>query len=152
VVVLGLCGLAVYLARGERRDTLRNVGWAFILVGLVALAVRRLAGHYVVDALASPSSDDAGHRTWLIGTETLGQIGWAGIFYGVGVVLGAMLAGPLPGARTARGRIAPVLNGKPGLAFAVVGSAFLLLVLWGPTHALRTAWAILLLAALTPEG
>jgi hypothetical protein len=152
VVVLGLLGLAVYLARGERRETLRTVGWAFIVVGLVALVVRRLAGNYVVDALASPSSDDAGHRTWLIGTEILGQIGWAAIFYGVVVVLAAVLAGPLPAARTARDRIAPVLNERPGLAFAVVGSAFLLLVLWGPTHALRTAWGILLLAALLVAG
>jgi hypothetical protein len=152
VVVLGLFALAVYLARGERRETLRTVGWAFIVVGLVALVVRRLAGNQIVDALASPSSEDAGHRTWLIGTEILGQIGWAAIFYGVVVVLGAVLAGPLPAARTARGWIAPVLNGRPGLAFAVVGSAFLLLVLWGPTHALRTAWGILLLAALIAVG
>jgi hypothetical protein len=152
VVVLGLFALAVYLARGERRETLRTVGWAFIVVGLVALVVRRLAGNQIVDALASPSSEDAGHRTWLIGTEIMGQIGWAAIFYGVVVVLGAVLAGPLSAAKTARGWIAPVLNGRPGLAFAVVGSAFLLLVLWGPTHALRTAWGILLLAALIAAG
>jgi hypothetical protein len=152
VVVLGLCGLAVYLARGERRETLRTVGWAFVVVGLMALVVRRLAGHYVVDALASPSTDDAGRRGWLIGTEILGQIGWAAIIYGAGVVLGAVLAGPLPAAKTARRWIAPVLNGRPGLAFAVAGSAFLLLVLWGPTHALRTAWGILLLAALVAAG
>jgi hypothetical protein len=152
VVVLGLFALAVYLARGERRETLRTVGWAFIVVGLVALVVRRLAGNQVVDALASPSAEDAGHRTWLIGTEILGQIGWAAIFYGVVVVLGAVLAGPSSAAKTARGWIAPVLNGRPGLAFAAVGSAFLLLVLWGPTHALRTAWGILLLGALLVAG
>ena len=34
VLVLGLFALAVYLARGMRRETLRNIGWAFVLVGL----------------------------------------------------------------------------------------------------------------------
>jgi hypothetical protein len=152
VVVLGLCALAVYLARGERRETLRNVGWMFIIVGLIALVVRRLTGNYVVDALAAPSSEDAGHRTWLIGTEILGQIGWAAIVYGGVAVLGTTLAGPLPAAVAVRSRLAPMLNHRLGLVFAVVGSAFLLLVLWGPTHALRTAWGILLLASLVAAG
>ena len=48
VLVLGLYALAVYLATGERRRTLRNVGWALILVGLTVLVARRLAGEYAV--------------------------------------------------------------------------------------------------------
>jgi hypothetical protein len=118
----------------------------------VALVVRRVAGNQIVGSLGSPASEDAGHRTWLIGTEILGQIGWAAIVYGVVVVLGTTLAGPLPVARTVRGRITPLLNARPGLAFAALGAVFLLLVLWGPTHALRTAWGILLLAALAAAG
>jgi hypothetical protein len=152
VVVLGLFALAIYLARGARRETLRTVGWAFIVVGLVALVVRRFAGNYLVDALASPTSEEAGHRTWLIGTAILGQIGWAAIIYGIVMVLGAVLAGPLPAATAARRRLAPALNAQPGLVFAVAGTLFLLLVLWGPTHALRTAWGILLLGALAAGG
>ena len=65
VLVLGLYALAVYLARGERRETLRNVGFAFILAGLVVLVVRRLAGQYVIDALTTPSSEDASRRAWV---------------------------------------------------------------------------------------
>jgi RsiW-degrading membrane proteinase PrsW (M82 family) len=82
VLVLGLYALAVYLARGQRRQTLRNVGWAFIFGGLVILVARRLAGQAVVDALTTPSSHDASHRAWLIGTSILSQIGWAAILYG----------------------------------------------------------------------
>jgi hypothetical protein len=45
-----------------------------------------------------------------------------------------------------------VLNERQGIAWAAVGAVFLLLVLWGGTHALRTWWGILLLAALAAIG
>jgi hypothetical protein len=49
--VSSLFALAIYLARGERRQTIRNIGFAFVLVGLTVLAVRRLAGNVAIDAL-----------------------------------------------------------------------------------------------------
>jgi hypothetical protein len=149
VLVLALYALAVYLAgRDERRRTLRNVGWALVLVGLAVLVARRFAGQYAVDALTAPPSRDAGERTWLIGSSILGQIGVAAVLYGVVVVLGAVLAGPTARAAAVRGRIAVALHGGTGPAWAVAGGAYLLLVLWGPTEALRTAWGIALLGAL----
>ena len=45
-----------------------------------------------------------------------------------------------------------MLNERPGLAWAAVGAFFLLLVLWGGTHALRTWWGIVLLGALIAIG
>jgi hypothetical protein len=144
--------LAVYLAKGERRRTLRNVGWAFIVGGLVLLVARRLAGQAVVDALSTPSSHDASHRAWLIGTSILAQIGWAAILYGVVVVLATAFAGPAGAATAVRRRTAPVLNEHAGAAWAAVGCVYLLLVLWGPTHALRVAWGIALLAVLLAAG
>jgi hypothetical protein len=45
-----------------------------------------------------------------------------------------------------------VLNGRPAAAWAAVGGAFLLLVLWGGTHALRTWWGVLLLGGLLALG
>jgi hypothetical protein len=152
VLVLGLFALAIFLARGARRETLRNIGCAFVLVGLAVLVVRRLAGNYAVDALASPSSEDTGRRVWLIGTSILGQIGWAAVVYGVVIVLGAVLAGPLPAANAVRRRLAPVLNDRPALAWAAVATVYLGLVAWGPTHALRTLWGIALLGALIVAG
>jgi hypothetical protein len=77
VVVLVLYGLALYLARGARRATLRDEGIAFALVGLLVLIVRRLLGNYVVSSLAHPGYQPATHRLWLIGTAILGQIGAA---------------------------------------------------------------------------
>ena len=45
-----------------------------------------------------------------------------------------------------------MLNERPGIAWAAVGAVFLLLVLWGGTHALRTWWGIVLLGALLAIG
>jgi hypothetical protein len=152
VLVFALYALAVYLAAGERRQTLRNVGWALVLVGLVVLVARRLAGQYAIDALTTPESEQAGKRAWLIGSSILGQIGVAAIIYGVIVVAGAVLAGPTAWATSARRWMAPVVGNRAGIAWGIVAGAYLLLVLWGPTHALRTAWGIVLLAALLALG
>jgi hypothetical protein len=152
VLVVALFALAIYLARGRRRQTVRNIGYALLLVGLAVLVVRRLGSNYAVDALTSPASESAGKQTWLISSEILGQIGWATIIYGAATLAGAILAGPTAAATAVRRRIAPTLNESPGLAATVVGGVFLLLIAWGPTHALRTLWGIALLAALTAIG
>ena len=114
VLVLAMFALAIFLARGARRETLRNVGCAFVIVGLAVLVVRRLAGDYAVDALTQPSSEGSGKRVWLISTAILAQIGWAAVLYGAVVILGAVLAGPHRAAIAVRRRIAPVLNERPG--------------------------------------
>jgi hypothetical protein len=152
VLVVGLYALAIFLARGARRETLRNVGCALVLVGLAALVARRLSGAYAVDALTEPSSEDSGRRVWLISTSILGQIGWAAVIYGVVATLGAVLAGPTGRATAVRRRLAPVLNERPGIVWAAVAIVYLLLIAWGPTHALRTLWGIALLGALVAGG
>ena len=152
VLVLALYALAIYLARGERRQTLRNIGFAFVLVGLTVLVVRRVAGNVAIDALTAPQGEAAGRRAWLIGSEILMEIGWAVILYGAIAVAGSIFAGPTKAATSLRGRVAPVLNERPGIAWAAVGTVFLLLVLWGGTHALRTWWGIVLLGALLAIG
>jgi hypothetical protein len=152
VLVLALYALAIYLAPGERRQMLRNIGFAFVLVGLTVLVVRRVAGNVAVDALTSPQGEPAGRQAWLIGSGILSQIGWATILYGAIVVAGSIFAGPTAAATSLRARVAPVLNERPGIAWATVGAVFLLLVLWGGTHALRTWWGIVLLGALSAIG
>jgi hypothetical protein len=152
VLVLFLYGLAIYLARGSRRATLRNAGVSFVLVGLVVLIVRRLLGNYIVDALATPGYNTATHHLWLIGTSILGQIGAATILYGAIAALGAVFAGPTSLATRLRRSLAPVLNERQEIVWGVVGFVYLLAVLWGGTHALRTWWGILLLGALVAIG
>ena len=74
------------------------------------------------------------------------------ILYGAIALLGALLAGPSAPAIAVRSRIAPVLNDRPGIAWAIVGFVFLLAIIWGGTHALRTVWGIALLGALLAAG
>jgi hypothetical protein len=152
ILVLALYAAAIYLAVGARRETLRNVGWAFVFVGLLVLAVRRLAGNYTVDALADPAYRDAGHHAWLIASSILGEVGRAIVLYGIVGVLGAVLAGPSRLAIGARSRLAPILNERPDITWGSAAFGFLLLVLWGGTHALRTWWGILLLGGLLALG
>ena len=152
VLVLALYTVAIYLASGHRRAVLRNVGWAFLLVGLVTLIARRIVGNEAISALTTPEYEDEGRRAWLIASEILGQIGWAAVLYGVVAVLGTLLAGPTSSATAVRRRIAPTLNERPGVAWAGAAALYLLLILWGPTHALRTWWGVLFLGALAALG
>ena len=152
VLVLFLYGLAIYLARGARRATLRNAGLAFAFVGLACLVLRQLLGNYITNSLASPGYEPATHRMWLIGTAVLGQIGAACVLYGVIAALAAVFAGPTRGATALRRRLAPFLNEQPGFVWAAVVFIFLLAIFWGGTHALRTWWGILLLGGLIALG
>jgi hypothetical protein len=152
VAVLFLYGLAIYLARGKRRVTLRNIGIAFVVVGLITLILRRLLGNYIVNSLASPGYQVATHHLWLIGTAILGQIGAAIVLYGVIATLGALFAGPSALATRMRRSLAPTLNERQEIVWGVVGFVYLLAILWGGTHALRTWWGILLLAGLAALG
>jgi hypothetical protein len=152
VAVFALYALAIYLARGARRATLRNSGIGLALVGLLILVIRHLLGNYVTGALASPNYQPATHRLWLIGTSILGQIGAAALLYGLVAALGAVLAGPTEGATWVRRKLAPTLNERPEIVWGAVGFIYLLLVLWGGTHALRQWWGILLLGGLLAYG
>ena len=152
VGVLFLYGLAIYLARGARRATLRNAGFGLVIVGLVILVLRTLLGNYITDALATPGYTIATHHLWLIGTSILGQIGGATLLYGIIVVAGAVFAGPTSYAVQARRALAPTLNERQGVVWGAVSLVYLLAILWGGTHALRTWWGILLLAALIAAG
>ena len=150
--VFVLYGFAIYIARGARRATLRNAGFGLVLVGLIVLVIRRLLGNYLTDALASPGYQPATHRLYLIGTSILGQIGQAAVLYGAVAVLGAILAGPTAPAVWLRQKLAPTLNDHQGIVWGAVGFVYVLLVLWGGTHALREWWGILLLGGLIALG
>ena len=152
IAVLAIFALAIYFARGIRRATLRNIGFAFIVVGLLVLLVRRFGSNYVVDALTDPEYEGSVRRAVVIGSAILGDIGRATIFYGVITLIGALLAGPTRVATKIRRWIAPTVVESPGVAWGVLALLFLLLVLWGPTHALKTWWGILLLAGLLALG
>jgi hypothetical protein len=153
VVTFILWGLALWLADGWRREAVRGIGASLLVVGLLLLVVRRLAGTYLVDALTTGGEvRDAASTAWLVGTSLLAEIGWAGVIYGLCLVAGTWLTGPSRTARDARSRTAPVLAQRPGLAWTMFGAVFLLVVWWGPTPALRRPLGLLVLTALVAVG
>jgi hypothetical protein len=152
VAVLLLYALAIYLARGRRREVLRNVGFAFAAVGLVVLLVRRLVGNYAVETLASPGYRGPVRDLYLIGSSILHQIGIATVAYGLITAAGAILAGPTRWATSIRRWVAPTLNENQAMAWGALAGVVLLLAVWGPTHALRTWWGVLLFAGLLAAG
>jgi hypothetical protein len=144
-----LFAAAIYLAKGWRREALRAVGFAFILVGIVVLFARHVAGNYVVDQLSSSNSvQPAVSDAWNIGTSLLDAGGSATIFYGIVIVLGAWLAGPGGIATSARRLIAPVLDRRL-IGYGVLLLLLLLLFWWSPTEGFhRLPTAILIIALL----
>ena len=152
VLVFVLFGLAIYLARGSRRARLRDVGWAFVLIGLLVLIIRRLGGNWVIGSLVDPEFERSGHRLWLIWTEILGHTGRALVFYGLVVVIGAALAGPTRGAVAIRRSLAPAFRERPAMVWGAVAGAYLLLVLWAPTYALTRPLWILVFGILIAVG
>jgi len=152
VLVMAMFGLALYIATGFRRETLRDIGWAFVLVGILTVVARNQIGDYAVTSLSSIQYREPANHIWVIGTSTLGEIGWATVFYGAIAVLGALFAGPTRAATAVRRWIAPIVNYRPGLAWTTVALVYLLLVMWGGTHALRTPFGILILGGLFAIG
>jgi hypothetical protein len=148
-----LFALAVYLARGRRRRTLRTSGWCWVLIGVVLLLIRRVAGNAIVNGLVKvPSNKPAVHDVWNIATSLLFALAIALIVVGIVIVASAWLAGPTRLARAIRKFIAPSLRDSPAVAYGVVGGVLLLLVAWGPAPALRNILWILFFAALLALG
>jgi hypothetical protein len=152
ILALALFGLAIYLAEGWRREALRSVGFAFIVVGVIVLAVRALAGDAVVSSLGSTESvRPAIADTWSIATGLLSAQGGAMIFYGLFIVIGAWLSGPMGFARSARRAITPILERRV-IAYSALGLILLLLFLWSPTPGFQRVPTALLLIALGIVG
>jgi hypothetical protein len=147
--------LAIYLASGWRRVALRDVGWAFIAIGVASLVVRGLAGDALTNHLATTSAvEPAISSTWTIGTSLLRDIGGAMVFYGIVILIGAWLAGPAGLGRAARREIAPVLA-APGTAYGALAVLLLVLFWWSPTpgfERLPTSILIVLLMVIGMEA
>jgi hypothetical protein len=152
VLALVLYGLALYLSRGWRRQVLRSIGFAFILIGVAVLAIRSFAGDALVDSLASTeAAQPAVSSVWEIGTSLLADQGGATIFYGLFILIGAWLAGPGGIARDARRAIAPILENRL-VAYPALVLLLLLLFLWSPTPGFQRLPTALLLIALSVVG
>jgi hypothetical protein len=153
ILLFALFALAVWLARGWRREALRAVGWCLVGIGLLTLVVRRSAGNAVVDGLVQADSvKGAAHQVWQIGSSLLYAIAIAMVIYGLVIVAAAWLAGTSRSGVAVRRRLAPTLRERPGMAYGVVGVLYLLVLAWGPTPALRSFIPIVLIGILLVIG
>jgi hypothetical protein len=155
VLVLAMLGCfagAIALVPGRRRTTLRACGIALVLAGIGALVVRKFAGNAVVDNLASTAAvKPAVESVWRIGTSLLVGVAVASIIYGVVVVIGAWLAGPMHLAVRVRRALAPSLANWR-VAYGALAAVVLLVLLWGPTEGTRRVLPALALIALAVAG
>jgi hypothetical protein len=151
-VAILLFALAVYLARGWRREALRAVGFGLAIAGAAALLGRTAAGNAVTNALTSTESvRPAVHDAWGISTSLLKQAASATLAYGVVVFLAAWLSGPTRLAVSVRRGLAPFLR-EPRFAWGGLTVIVLLLLAWGPTPATKKALPALILIGLLVLG
>jgi hypothetical protein len=152
LIALALYALAIYLARGWRREAVRAWGISWMLIGVLILIIRSVAGDVVVGSLAkSDSVEPAVAAVWDIATSLLRNGGIAMFFYGLAIFLGAVLAGPLGYAKSARRSLAPLLRDR-AVAYSAAAFLVLLLLWWGPTEGFRRPLVLIVLLGLFVVG
>lgn len=149
---VALFGAAIFLAKGWRRETVRSVGFAFILTGLAVLVTRGFLGDYLTGALTSTESiKSAVASTYDVITTLLRESALSIMGYGVVIILGAWLAGPGGLARILRRELAPLLRGR-SVAYPLLITLLLLVFWWNPTPGTARLLSSLLLVALAIGG
>jgi hypothetical protein len=149
LLALALFALAIYLSRGYRWITVLSVGIGLILVGIVVLILREVAGNVLVDQLASEGAKPAADATWSIGTSLLASIARNVIVFGVFFVIAAWLASPHRSSVATRRALTPVLRDYPAWVGSVLGVIALIWVLSGvdSTRAILTRLVLVAMAA-----
>ncbi|MDX6700553.1 MAG: hypothetical protein QOF26_779, partial [Baekduia sp.] len=148
-LAIAMLALAIYLARGRRRETLLVAGLDLIAAGLFVLVARSIAGGYVVDRLTSTAAvRPAADAAWSIGTRILHDVAQATVVIGIPAVAAAWVAGPYRPAVALRRAAAPTLRERPALANSLVAVALLIVIAWAPIPATRMPLPVLLMIVL----
>jgi hypothetical protein len=133
----------------DRRRTIIRVGGSLILVGIALLAIRRLGGTYVVNALAdAPNAHAVADDVWGIATSLLVDVASGGMLFGLFLVIGAWLQGEGRRATALRRASAYHFREYPGAVRAALGAGILLLVIWGPVPWTQRLWGIAIFTVL----
>jgi hypothetical protein len=146
LLALAIAAFAAAVALSDdRRQALVKVGTCLVFAAIAVVAVRRLAGDAVVDALAeAPNAQAAADDTWAIATSLLVDAAQGSFVLGLFIVTGAWLAGSGRRATAVRRLAAQPLRARPGLVRAALGAAILLLVIWGPVPWTWRFWPIVI--------
>jgi hypothetical protein len=152
IITLLLGAVAVWLAKGRRRTTLRSLAIGFIIAGLLVLALRRIAGHYVVNSLtaAGPTRESVDHA-WTILTSLLVDGGRTLVIVGLLALIGLWYAGETRSAVASRRALAP-LFARWEIAYGGAVAFIVLMLWWGPTAQFRRPAQVLIFAVLVLFG
>ena len=150
-----LLGLSVATFAGaialspDRRRTVLTIGGCLIFVGIALLAIRRLSGSFLVDALAdAPNAHAVADDVWSISTSLLVDVAEGGMLFGLFLVLGAWLQGEGRRATALRRTSAYSLRVHPGVVRTALGAGILLLIIWGPVPWTQKVWGIAIFTVL----
>jgi len=148
VLAVGCFAGAIALSR-DRRRTVIKVGGCLIFAAVAIVALRRVGGSAVVDALAeAPNAHDVADDAWTISTSLLVDVAQGSFLFGLFLAVGAWLAGEGRRATAVRRASAHSLREHPGVVRAGLGVAILLLVIWGPVPWTQRWWGILIFTVL----
>ncbi len=127
LLTLAAFALAVWLARGRRRQAVRGVGIAVLVVGVLGLLAANLTGNYVVNSLvADRESRHAADNAWNILTDLMrSSFRWL-VLIGILFIVASWLAGPGRRAIASRRVLAPAIRER---LWAYVGLAVVALLL-----------------------
>lgn len=133
ILIPVLYAIAIFLAKGYRRRTLMNVGFAAVAAGVIVLLLRTVVISQVADSLVKVEANKpAAHAALSIATSILSEIAGAFIVIGVPLIAAAWFAGPSRYATRARQFIAPFLREHPEWVYAIVAVIMLLIFIWNP--------------------
>jgi hypothetical protein len=153
IIVPLLYLLAIFLARGYRRRTLMNCGFAIILAGVVALVGRHLLETQIAGAITNDATlRPAVTATIAIGTQQITEIASAFLFVGLIAVAAAWFAGPARAATSGRRALAPYLQDDPAWVFGGVAVLMLLIFIWNPIPATGKPAGMIVFLALALFG
>jgi protein-S-isoprenylcysteine O-methyltransferase Ste14 len=139
---------AIALARDRRKAVIR-VGGCLMFAGVALVAIRRVGGSVVVDALAdAPNAHAVADDVWSISTSLLVDVAQGSFLFGFFLAIGAWLAGEGRRATAVRRASAHALREYPGPVRAGLGVLILLLVIWGPAPWTQRWWGILIFTIL----
>jgi hypothetical protein len=152
LLTAALLAFAIWLAVGRRRESVRGIGIAIVVVGVLGFVALDLAGNYMVHSLVSdPDSRTAAGNAWDIMSELLrSSFRWF-IVVGLLFAVGAWVAGPGRRAVAVRLAIAPLLRQRlyPYLGLAAVA---LILLLTAPVVDFARILTVLVFLGLLAAG
>lgn len=153
ILIPVLYALAIFLAKGYRRRTLMNVGFAAVIAGVFVFVLRTLVVNQVANSLVKTESvKPAAHAALSIATSILSDIAGAFVVIGIPLIVAAWFAGPSKYATRAREFIAPFLRDRPECTYAIVAAILLLVFIWNPIPSTGKLAGIIVYSALAFFG